>query len=117
MTLELYLTYFSLISLYLLICTFKSPVTALFFWLLSYQVYSFKLTDEIELTSKKSPKYNCDPKTKFVHHYKKERMEISLLPMIPIIAVIASYHGTAIIKFVASRTNPDLVSAFISDLG
>lgn len=36
-------------------------------------------------------------------------------PMIPIIAVITSYHETAIIWFVASRTNPDLVSPFISD--
>lgn len=36
-------------------------------------------------------------------------------PMIPIITVITSYHGTAIIRFVASRTDPDLVSPFISD--
>lgn len=36
-------------------------------------------------------------------------------PMIPIITVITSYHGAAIIRFVASRTNPDLVSPFISD--
>lgn len=41
----------------------------------------------------------------------------NLLPMIPIITVIASYHGTAIIRFVASRTDPDLVSPFIYNLG
>jgi len=37
-------------------------------------------------------------------------------PMIPIVTVITSYHGTTVIRFVASRTNPDLVSPFISDL-
>ena len=36
--------------------------------------------------------------------------------MIPIITVITSYHGTTIIRFVASGTNPDLVSPLISDL-
>lgn len=47
---------------------------------------------------------------------KKLNMEITLLPMIPIVAVITSYHRTAVIRFVASRTNPDLVSPFISYL-
>lgn len=37
--------------------------------------------------------------------------------MIPIIAVVASDHGTTVIGFVASRTNPDLVSPFITNLG
>lgn len=36
--------------------------------------------------------------------------------MIPIITVITPYHGTTIIRFVASGTNPDLVSPLISDL-
>lgn len=36
--------------------------------------------------------------------------------MIPIITVVASDHGTSVIGFVASRTNPDLVSPFIANL-
>ena len=46
----------------------------------------------------------------------EDKTEVGLLPMIPVITVITSYHGTAIISFVASRTNPDLVSPFISYL-
>lgn len=37
--------------------------------------------------------------------------------MIPIVAVVTSDHGTTVIGFVASRTNPDLVPPFVTNLG
>lgn len=37
--------------------------------------------------------------------------------MIPIVAVVTSDHGTAVIGFVASWTNPDLVPPLIANLG
>lgn len=36
-------------------------------------------------------------------------------PVIPVVTAITSYHGTAIIRFVTSRANPDLVSPLISN--
>lgn len=46
-------------------------------------------------------------------------MKSELLPVIPVVAAfaLAPYHGTAVVGFVASGTNPDLVSPFISNLG
>lgn len=38
------------------------------------------------------------------------------LPVIPIIAVITTYHWTAIIWLVTARTDPDLVTPLVSDL-
>ena len=43
-------------------------------------------------------------------------MDENNLPVIPIIAVITTYHWTAIIWLVTARTEPDLVTPFISDL-
>lgn len=37
--------------------------------------------------------------------------------MIPIVAVVTSDHGTTVIGFVASWTNPDLVPPFVANLG
>lgn len=36
--------------------------------------------------------------------------------MVPVVTVITSNHRTSVIRLVASGTNPDLVSTFISDL-
>lgn len=36
--------------------------------------------------------------------------------MIPIVAVVTSDHGTTVIRFVASGTNPDLVPTFVTNL-
>lgn len=36
--------------------------------------------------------------------------------MIPIITVVTSDHGAAVVWFVASGTDPDLVSPLVSDL-
>lgn len=42
--------------------------------------------------------------------------EVKLLPVIPVVTVVTSNHRAAVIRFVASGTNPDLVSPFIPDL-
>lgn len=43
-------------------------------------------------------------------------MDESNLPVIPIIAVITTYHWTAIIWLVTARTDPDLVTPLVADL-
>lgn len=47
---------------------------------------------------------------------RQNRMDENNLPVIPIIAVITTYHWTAIIWLVTARTDPDLVTPFVSDL-
>lgn len=37
--------------------------------------------------------------------------------MIPVITVVAADHGAAVVRLVAPRTNPDLVSPFVTNLG
>lgn len=36
-------------------------------------------------------------------------------PVIPVVTVVASDHGTAVVRFVTSRTNPDLVSPLVTN--
>lgn len=51
--------------------------------------------------------------TDFVHC---DEVELSFSPVIPVIALITADHGTAIIRFITARADPDLITPLVTNL-